>query len=183
MEGTVAALLSGWESFYVITGAAAAALIGLQFVVIVLGTELNSVASTSATRAFATPTIVHFCAVLYVAGIVSAPWPTLTGVAVALCIGGLAGCMFVLLTLRQMMQQSSYRPVLEDWIWHDALPFGAYAALIVAALLLERAPIPSLFVIGASTLLLLFIGIHNAWDAVVYIAQRGPVGAEEPNEE
>ena len=28
----------------------------------------------------------------------------------------------------------------------------------------------SLFVIGGAALLLLYVGIHNAWDAVVYIA-------------
>jgi hypothetical protein len=30
--------------------------------------------------------------------------------------------------------------------------------------------VPALFVIGAVTLLLLFIGIHNAWDTVTYVA-------------
>jgi hypothetical protein len=31
-------------------------------------------------------------------------------------------------------------------------------------------PIPALFVIAAGTVLLLFIGIHNAWDNVTYMA-------------
>jgi hypothetical protein len=30
--------------------------------------------------------------------------------------------------------------------------------------------VPALFVIGATALLLLFIGIHNAWDTVTYVA-------------
>ena len=61
-------------------------------------------------------------------------------------------------------------PVLEDWIWHGALPLIAYAALLVAAVFLQRYPAPSLFVIAGTALLLLFVGIHNAWDSVVYIA-------------
>jgi hypothetical protein len=40
----------------------------------------------------------------------------------------------------------------------------------VAAILLPRSPAPSLFVIGGAALLLLFIGIHNSWDTVIYIA-------------
>ena len=52
------------------------------------------------------------------------------------------------------------------------LPLIAYAALLVAAVFLQRAPAPSLFVIGGIALLLLFVGIHNAWDAVTYIALR-----------
>jgi hypothetical protein len=36
--------------------------------------------------------------------------------------------------------------------------------------LLPHDEAPLLFVIGASALLLLFVGIHNAWDSVTYIA-------------
>ena len=43
-EGTLPAL-AGWESFYVIVGSSGAALIGLQFVVIVLITEVRQKAS------------------------------------------------------------------------------------------------------------------------------------------
>ena len=31
-------------------------------------------------------------------------------------------------------------------------------------------PMPSSFAIGAATLLLIFVGIHNAWDVVTYLA-------------
>ena len=67
--------LAGWENFYVIVGSSAGTLIGLQFVVITL------LANTPIARdqgqagaAFATPTIVHFPAVLLLAGVESAPW-------------------------------------------------------------------------------------------------------------
>jgi hypothetical protein len=50
------------------------------------------------------------------------------------------------------------------------LPLVSYTALIVAAMLLPGHPAPALFVIAAGTVLLLFIGIHNAWDIVTYIA-------------
>ena len=52
------------------------------------------------------------------------------------------------------------------------LPLIAYAALLVAAVFLQRAPAPSLFVIGGIALLLLFVGIHNAWDAAVFMTMR-----------
>jgi hypothetical protein len=74
-------------------------------------------------------------------------------------------------------------PVLEDWIFHCVLPLAAYAALLVASVLLRRHPAPSLFVVGGAALLLLFVGIHNAWDAVTYIAlqRRLPDGGEDQN--
>jgi hypothetical protein len=43
---------------------------------------------------------------------------------------------------------------------------------------LARHASAALFVIGATALLLLFIGIHNAWDTVTYVAVER-VGAGE----
>src|SRR5262249_3644278 len=83
---------------------------------------------------------------------------------------GVAGLAYALIVVQRTRRQTVYVPVLEDWIWHTVLPLIAYATLLVAAVLLQRYPTPSLFVIGGTTLLFLFVGIHNAWDSVVYIA-------------
>jgi len=74
--------LSGWENFYVIIGSSAGALIGLQFVVITLIADMPlRDGAAQAGHAFATPTIVHFGAVLLLAGILTAPWSTIAPVA------------------------------------------------------------------------------------------------------
>jgi len=174
----VASPLAAWESFYVIIGSASATLTGLQFVMIVLSAEMNALGSGAATRAFATPTIVHFCAALFISALLSAPWSALSSPGIALAAGGVAGLVYAVLVVRQASRQTDYMPVLADWIWHGALPLIAYAALLGAAVLLQRDPISSLFVIGGTALLLLFVGIHNAWDSVLYIAllQRQPAG-------
>jgi hypothetical protein len=171
--------LASWEVFYLIIGASAGALIGLQFVVIVLGADLNTLGGMPAIRAFGTPTIVHFCAVLLISALVSAPWHRPANAALALGASGVAGVGYMMMVVRQARRQTSYVPDLEDWLWHGALPFLAYAALLAVSLLFPRRPVPSLFVIGAASTLLLFVGIHNAWDAVTYIA-RGRM--QEPGE-
>ena len=170
MEQAIVSPFAGWESFYVIIGSAAAVLIGLQFVAITLGAEINAPGSSTAVGAFGTPTIVHFCAVLLIAAILSAPWSALAGAATALGVGGAAGLVYALLVVRRARRQTAYVPVLEDWIWHNVLPLIAYAALLLATILLQLYPASSLFVIGGTALLLLFIGIHNAWDAATYMA-------------
>ncbi|HXU46470.1 MAG TPA: hypothetical protein VN783_13160 [Thermoanaerobaculia bacterium] len=170
MEPAALPPLAAWENFYVIVGSSAAALTGLQFVVIVLSAEVNSLGSASTTRAFATPTIVHFCAVLLLSAILSAPWPALSGAGLVLGACGVAGLAYALIVIRHMRRQEHYEPVLEDWIWHGALPVVAYGALLLAVFALRRHPEPSLFAIGGAAILLLFIGIHNAWDSVTYIA-------------
>jgi hypothetical protein len=163
--------LTAWESFYVIVGSSAAALTGLQFVVIVLGAEMKTV-GVPTTSAFATPTVVHFCASLLISAIMSAPWHGLSSVGLMVGACGMAGLAYVVMVVVQLRRQTDYVPVLEDWIWHCVLPFGAYAALLAAPVLLRWHPRASLFMIGATALLLLFIGIHNAWDAVTYIALK-----------
>ena len=171
--------LAAWESFYVIVGSSGAALTGLQFVVIALVSEARQKSSLDQINAFATPTIVHFCAVLYMAAVLSAPWPGLKGPQMALGVAGLVGVIYAIITMRRARRQTGYKLVLEDWIWHTFLTFLSYAALLVAGVELVSHTETSLFAIGATSVLLLFIGIHNAWDTVTYIAVER-MGAERP---
>jgi hypothetical protein len=162
--------LVAWQSFYVIVGSSAGALTGLQFVVLTLVTEAGMLRSEGeALSAFASPNIVHFCAALLVSALFSAPWSGLgaPGVAVALC--GLGGLVYSVMVLGIALRQKEYKPVLEDWIWHAVLPMLAYAALVHSGWALRRESPDTLYVIGAALLLLLFIGIHNAWDTVTYV--------------
>jgi len=57
-------------------------------------------------------------------------------------------------------------------VWHGVLPMTAYAALFVGAAGLSHDQIWALFLIAAVSLLLLGIGIHNAWDPVTYLATQ-----------
>ena len=172
MEPTAQSLVSAWNAFYAVVGAAAAALTGLQFVATALGAEVRGFGDGGATSAFGTPTVAHFCAVLFISAGLSAPWPSLPTAASALGACALAGFLYTLLVLRRARRQTDYAPVLEDWIWHSVLPLAAYAALGGGAIALRYEPALSLFVGGAGTLLLLLVGIHNAWDSVTYIARR-----------
>ena len=169
MEQATLPVLAHWESFYVIVGSAAAALTGLQFIVITLVAQRSS-GSTEGNRAYGTPTIVHFCAVLFIAAVLSAPWPSLAGVAFILGLGGAAALVYAAVILRIVRRLTSYTPVLEDWIWHFTLPPIAYAIVLVTAFTVQDNPTPSLFAIAGVVLVLLFIGIHNAWDSVTFTA-------------
>jgi hypothetical protein len=162
--------LAAWESFYVVVGSSAAALIGLQFIVIVLLTEIRRRGSMKQIDAFATPTILHFSAVLLLSAIVNAPWPSLASADIAIGLCGAAGVTYGVIVVRRAKRQTGYDMVLEDWIWHTILPLIAYAGVAIAAVVLRRQILFSLFVVGGSALLLLFIGIHNAWDTVTYLA-------------
>jgi hypothetical protein len=165
----VPAPLAAWESFYVIVGTSAAALTGLQFVVITLVAGIEVRASGSAISAYSTPTIVHFCASLLIAAVCSAPWPELAGADLALGAIGVAGVAYTARVTWLARRQTGYEPVLEDWLFHSILPLAAYGTVVAAAAALWRGATLALFAVGAAAVLLVFIGIHNAWDTVTYI--------------
>lgn len=162
-------VLSTWQNFYVIIGSSAGALTGLMFVVITLiaGTRMRR--SSEPIAAFSTPTVVHFCTALLVAAILCAPWQVLWNASLLLGICGLGGMTYAAIVAQRARRQTAYTPVLEDWVWHTIFPLISYTALVVAAIMLPGDPVPALFITGAATVLLLFIGIHNAWDNVTYI--------------
>ncbi|HEY3824103.1 MAG TPA: hypothetical protein VGL82_06070 [Bryobacteraceae bacterium] len=160
--------LAKWDSFYGILGSAAATLIGLQFVVMTLVAERPSLHAAEAGAAFATPTIVHFCAVLLLSALLRAPWDVIAIVAILLGLMGLSGALYTVIVTRRMWKQPAYKPVFEDWLFHAVLPLTAYVVLAASAFAALSWTRESLFGVGAAALLLLFSGIHNAWDAVAY---------------
>ena len=164
--------LPTWQNFYVIIGTAAATLTGLLFVVITLiaGVRVRVSSPSSGIAVFSTPNVVHFGAALLVAAILSAPWQALWNASLLLGLFGLGGMTYIVIVVRRARRQTAYQPVLEDWLWHTIFPLLSYTAFVVAAILLPVNPAPALFVIAAATLLLLFTGIHNAWDTVTYVA-------------
>jgi hypothetical protein len=168
----VPAALAGWESYYVIVGSSAAALTGLQFVVIALVADVSQRASDDQIGAFGTPSIVHFCVALLTSAALSAPWRRLQSATIVLGIVGLAGLLYAAIVIRRARRQTGYAPVFEDWFWHAALPIVAYGVLFTGGLALVSHEHEALFLVAAATLLLVFIGIHNAWDTVTWLALR-----------
>jgi hypothetical protein len=122
---------------------------------------------------FSSPNVVHFCAALLVAALLCAPWQALWNASLPLGLCGLWGMIYLARVARRARRQTDYIPVLEDWLWHTIFPFVSYTTLVVAAIILPGTPALALFVTGAATVLLLFIGIHNAWDNVTYLVVEG----------
>src|SRR5579864_2512001 len=129
---TATALLTRWANFYVIAGSAAAALTGLQFVVVALGAQMRLRSLDEGIEAFSSPTVVYFSTVLLLSAVLCAPWDGLAGLAALVALCGAAGV--------------------------------GYTGLVLVG-----HPVGALFTIAAATLLLLVIGIHNAWDTVTYL--------------
>jgi len=169
--------LTEWQNFYVITGSAAGALIGLQFVVLALIAGMpRSAGLAQAGAAYSTPTIVYFATVLFLSAAMCAPWRGIAEAAWVWGAGGLVGAVYAVMITLRLRRQTAYRPELEDWLFHAALPLAAYGALTAAGVLGFAQNGAAVYCIAALTLLLLLIGIHNAWDSVTYHVFVKPPG-------
>ena len=173
METAAPSVLSHWESFYVIVGSSAGALTGLMFVVITLAGDSRIQRTPLTINGFGTPNVIHFLAALLLSAILSAPWTNLQDPAHLIGLTALAGVVYVLVVLRRMRGQTGYTMVLEDWVWHFILPMIAYTTMFVCAMGLSHDQDWALFLVGGVSLVLLFIGIHNAWDTVTYMVAVG----------
>ena len=168
---TAVSALADWGNFYVITGSAAAGLTGLTFVVIALAADAGPM-STTGLRAYVTPTIVHFGTVLVLAAFLSVPHQNVMSLSLGFSAVGVAGLIYAGVIGASMRRKMAYVPVHEDWLWHLSLPTVVYGALLGMGLLIWHRMEQSLYGVAVVSMLLLFIGIHNAWDVAVSISVR-----------
>ena len=157
-----------WDSFYLIVGGAAGALIGLQFVVMTLIADRPQLSKADAGHAFATPTTMHFGAAFLLSAVIRVPWRSIEPMSFIWALIGSAGVLYSIVIVKRIRDQRSYKPVFEDWLFHAILPFVSYATLVAAAFTVTSNTREALFFAGGSALLLLIIGIHNAWDTTTY---------------
>lgn len=169
---TASHVLAPWSNFYIMAGSSAAGLTGLMFVVITLVTgEIRSQPqSGDGIAAFSTPTVVHFGAALFVSAMLSAPWPKLVYPGALLALAGITGIVYILRMAVLARRLTTYSPDRQDLVWYTILPTLAYAAIAGGALYLFAVPPNAMFAFGGGVLLLIFIGVRNAWDIVTYLA-------------
>jgi hypothetical protein len=161
--------LNGWTNFYFIVGSAAGALIGLQFVVMTLIANLPmSQGNGQAGDVFSTPTVAHSAVVLLLSAAANAPWGRITAVAVLWGVEGLSGIAYVVIVARRMRSQTVYQAVFEDWMFHVLSPLLSYTTLAASMCVAFGNLRTPLVLVAAASLLLLFTGIHDAWDIIRY---------------
>ena len=158
-----------WHDVYVLLGTGAATLIGAMFVVASIGSSFLTEQSEPQIRAFMTPTVIHLSTVLLgcaVAMVPSLEWP-----APSVCFGisGLAGLVYS----GRIALDVVGRPVLwVDRVWYGIVPTIAYAVVMAAALMMAQPMRGALEALAVGLVLLLVASIRNAWDLIVFYAQR-----------
>jgi hypothetical protein len=114
--------------------------------------------------------VVHFSAALLVSAVFVAPWHSMLGPAIVIGLAGAVGLTYILRVVLRAKRLTAYVPDAEDWACYTILPLLGYLAIFAGAVALAAFPWQAPFAVAAGIVLLLFIGIHNAWDIVTYLA-------------
>jgi hypothetical protein len=167
------AAIQRWHDFYVLLGTAAATLVGLSFVAATIGTGVLTGSHEAGLKAFITPTVVHFTAILGASLLVLVPFPSIADLGAVLLAEGVVGIVYsisVLLHIRHSEFNESV--IFSDRVWYALVPIAAYVVLAAAALTLIMGRGVSLALLAGGLGLLLGAGIRNAWDMAVWIMMR-----------
>jgi hypothetical protein len=171
--------LEAWHDFYLVVGGGAAALTGLLFVIVSLGPHVVAGRGLQNVRAFISPVAAHFTYVLVVSAVMMVPEVPMPLLGAALALSGLGGIVFTAWTRVHSRWRSSSLPFL-DWIWFAGMPYLTFTVLAAAGvcIAIDRALGPH--GVAAAMVLFLVMGIRNAWDLVLWVAQQPRPEAADP---
>jgi hypothetical protein len=161
--------LADWRDFYVTIGTASGAIVGASFIVATLASNLKE--RTTGMRGFITPTAVHLGSVLVGSAILTVPTLTSLSLAILLGAGGLGGTIYGLLVAARIWKM---RLDLDDRLCYVVLPILAYSAMTAAAVIERWAVTPALDTLAATLVVILIIGMRNAWDMATFMITRDP---------
>jgi hypothetical protein len=180
MEASLPELLHGWHDFLVIVGTASATLVGLMFVAASIGANVFNEGHGDALKAFITPTVVHFSAVLFICAIEAVPSHTWLSIGCLLAAAGVTGIVYSGRIILQLVIRHRFEVDMVDRLFYALLPWLGYLLLLAAAvMLLMRLPAaPNL--VAAAVITLLLAGIRNGWDMTIWIVMRTPTPPQPP---
>jgi hypothetical protein len=165
--------LSLWHDFYALIGTAAATLVGLMFVAASIGAGVFTRAHQAGIRSFLSPTVVHFSLVLLLCLIASAPIASNAALAVCVLSTGLVGLTYsgrIWLGMRKHGISATID--LTDRLLYALLPPGGYLLVIIGGLTIGYHAIGGLNILACACVMLLLVGIRNAWDMTIWLIDR-----------
>ncbi len=165
-----------WETFYLMVGSSAAALIGLLFVVVTLNAESNAATREAGSHTFLTPIVFHFAMVFLVSTLALMPDVDTAIMAVGVAAIGVAGLLFVGIALARLVLGRFPVPHWTDYIFYGVLPIIIYAALVASGAGLWFGAPFAVHALAVAVLALLFLGIRDAWDLATWLAYHPDSG-------
>ena len=170
-------MFEGWDSYYLMVGSSAGALIGLLFVVVTLTSGMGRDQAVRGQAVYMTPTVFHLGVVLALSCITAVPRLTPQATAWLIGVGGLAGLGYATFSTVMIRSPKTKAPHWSDVWYYGAAPATMHLGLIAAAIAIGCGVGGAIYALAALLIALLLIAIRNAWDLVTWLA---PSVAEKP---
>jgi hypothetical protein len=162
-----------WETFYLMVGSSAAALIGLLFVVITLTSDIRPDAAEVSGRVYLKPTVYHFGATFLISAAAIMPEPPRLAMALVIAIPALIGLSYASVSLYHMLvRQVPSKPHWTDYFFYGALPGLTYLGLLLGAVAWWQEWEIGPYTVAIGALALLLIAIRDAWDLATYLVRN-----------
>ena len=170
-------MFEGWGEYFFMIGSAAAALIGLMFVVVTLTAGHGSEQVERGKHLYTSPIEWHLGVVLVLSGAAIAPamGARLYGVASgALALIGIAIGVRSAVGIGRTPGAPDAAGF--DLFWYGVAPVLVYAGLGVASVAMLAGASWSAAAVAAGLMALLLVSIHAEWDLVTYLAPMAKTG-------
>ena len=164
-------LLHDWQMFYTLTGTAGATLAGLMFVAVTMIERVlrQRSGSLQTLRLYSEPALLAFVFTLVLSALLLMPDLSATGFDTLMLAAGLVSVGYNAATIRQLVKGSKGGWDASDWLWYCVVPLACSALLLIAGVFgLRETLTPAFTIFGVTLLLLLMMGIRNAWDMVTF---------------
>jgi hypothetical protein len=163
--------LRDWQNFYLLTGTAAATLMGLLFVAASISVGVTSTVRHAAAtiRTFVTPILLSYAHVLLISCLAVMPLQNTLILGAVLVAQGSFSILLAAKVLWRMLVLHREEADLGHWLWHCALPFLAGTLFVATALGFLQGQSLALAGLAITDLLYLTIGVRNSWTLTIWL--------------
>ena len=171
-------MFAGWGNYFFMVGSAAAALIGLMFIVATLTAGRDRSEVEPGIRLYTSPIVWHLGVVLVLSGAAVAPPMTAQWFglfAILLAVVGASYGIRIAVGIGRAQLAANFSGY--DMFWYGLAPALAYAALGVSAIAIIGGEPWGASAVAATAMALLLVSIHNEWDLVTFLAPDAPGAA------
>jgi hypothetical protein len=170
-----ASAAAAWQNFYILTGTAAATLVGLMFVAVTFGASLvppDQPQTNESARAFLDPTFNHFVQVLVTACLLEIPTLSATLLGVVLLLLSALRTTTLFWVSRRLMESHRLHGDMEllDWLSGVVFPLLAYLLLGATGAGFLGGYVIAFDGLAIVTIAMLLIGVYGAWELLVWMA-------------
>lgn len=169
---TMMLTLRDWQNFYLLTGTAAATLIGLLFVGLSISVSIDRLTAkqiSDSIRTFVTPTLISYIQVLLLSCLSVMPLQSPLILSAMLAVQGSVMFLLALSVTWNMLVLFRETLNLQHWLWHVLVPLTEGILFLLTSIGFLQGNLLALAGLAITNLLCLALGLRNSWVLTIWL--------------